>query len=63
MTETVWRGAALVRPGTLAFTGSIGVTGRHSHHAVQIMAADTALTVLGGAAVASSTADHREPES
>jgi hypothetical protein len=50
MTETVWRGAAaLIRPGTLAFTGSIGITGRHSHHAVQIMAADTQLTVLDGA--------------
>jgi AraC-like DNA-binding protein len=39
----------LVRPGTLAFTGSIGATGRHSHHAVQILVADSPITVLDDA--------------
>lgn len=41
-----WGGAALLRPGVLAFTGSIGSTDAHAHHAVQIMTATTALTVL-----------------
>lgn len=41
-----WQGAALLRPGVLAFTGSIGATGQHAHHAVQIMTAPTALTVV-----------------
>ncbi|MEN4478957.1 helix-turn-helix domain-containing protein [Mycolicibacterium cosmeticum] len=37
----------MLRPGVLAFTGSIGSTDAHSHHAVQIVTATTALTVLG----------------
>ncbi|WP_235214943.1 hypothetical protein [Rhodococcus opacus] len=49
MTETLWRGAALIRPGILAFTGSIGATGRHAHHAVQIMAARTPVAVADAA--------------
>lgn len=43
-----WGGAALLRPGVLAFTGSIGPTDAHAHHAVQIITATTALTVLDG---------------
>ena len=41
-----WGGAALLRPGVLAFTGSIGPTDVHAHHAVQIITATTAFTVL-----------------
>lgn len=41
-----WGGAALLRPGVLAFTGSIGSTDVHAHHAVQIITATTAFTVL-----------------
>lgn len=44
-TEPHWQGAALLRPGVLAFTGSIGATERHAHHAVQIITATTAVTV------------------
>lgn len=44
--EPRWGGAALLRPGVLAFTGSIGTTDAHAHHAVQIITATTALTVL-----------------
>lgn len=44
--EPRWGGTALLRPGVLAFTGSIGTTDTHTHHAVQIMAATTAFTVL-----------------
>ncbi|WP_405182572.1 helix-turn-helix domain-containing protein [Nocardia sp. NBC_01377] len=40
-----WEGSALIRPGVLAFTGSIGQTERHSHHAVQVMTAPTRLSV------------------
>ncbi len=43
--EPHWGGAALLRLGVLAFTGSIGSTGTHAHHAVQIMTATTAFTV------------------
>ncbi|TSD94876.1 helix-turn-helix domain-containing protein [Skermania sp. ID1734] len=46
MTEGVWRGSALIRPGILAFSGSIGRTDTHAHHAVQIMTANTPLTVV-----------------
>ncbi|WP_418163410.1 hypothetical protein [Rhodococcus opacus] len=45
MTDTRWRGGALIRPGILAFAGSIGATDTHAHHAAQVMAADTPLTV------------------
>lgn len=45
MTDTRWRGGALIRPGILAFAGSIGATDTHSHHAAQVMTADTPLTV------------------
>lgn len=41
-----WGGTALLRPGVLAFTGSIGTTDTHSHHAVQIMNAATTFTVI-----------------
>lgn len=44
--EPRWGGAALLRPGVLAFTGSIGPTDIHAHHAVQIITATTAFTVL-----------------
>ncbi|MCV7153604.1 MULTISPECIES: helix-turn-helix domain-containing protein [Mycolicibacterium] len=40
-----WGGAALLRPGVLAFTGSIGTTDVHAHHAVQIITATTSFTV------------------
>lgn len=40
-----WGGAALLRPGVLAFAGSIGATDTHAHHAVQIITAATPLTV------------------
>lgn len=36
----------MLRPGVLAFTGSIGTTGQHAHHAVQIMTATTAVSVV-----------------
>ena len=45
-TEPRWGGAALLRPGVLAFTGSIGTTDVHAHHAAQIMTATTAFTVF-----------------
>ncbi|MBV6761421.1 helix-turn-helix domain-containing protein [Rhodococcus opacus] len=48
MTDTRWRGGALIRPGILAFAGSIGTTTSHAHHAVQVMTADTPLTVADG---------------
>ncbi|MDT5055736.1 MAG: hypothetical protein QOF66_4102 [Mycobacterium sp.] len=47
--EPRWQGAALLRPGVLAFTGSIGTTDRHAHHALQIMTAATPLTVVDDA--------------
>lgn len=46
-----WDGAALLRPGVLAFTGSIGLTDMHAHHAVQIMTATTVFMVLDGLTV------------
>ncbi|GAT06880.1 helix-turn-helix transcriptional regulator [Mycolicibacterium novocastrense] len=49
MTQPRWQGAALLRPGVLAFSGSIGPTGRHAHHAVQIMTATTPLTLVDDA--------------
>jgi hypothetical protein len=48
MTEHRWQGSALLRPCVLAFIGSIGATDRHAHHAVQIITATTALTVVDG---------------
>lgn len=48
MTEQPWQGSALLRPGVLAFTGTIGVTEPHAHHAVQIMTAPTAMTIVDG---------------
>ena len=38
-----------VAPGVLAFRGTIGTTDRHADHAVQIVTAATALTVVDGA--------------
>ena len=49
VSEARWEGAALLRPGVLAFSGSIGTTDGHAHHAVQIIIAATALTVVDGA--------------
>lgn len=43
-----WGGAALLRPGVLAFAGSIGSTDTHAHHAVQITTAATPLTLVDG---------------
>ncbi|BBY31528.1 helix-turn-helix domain-containing protein [Mycolicibacterium sediminis] len=43
-----WGGTALLRPGVLAFAGSIGSTDTHAHHAVQIITAATPLTVIDG---------------
>jgi hypothetical protein len=51
MTEHRWQGSALLRPGLLAFIGSIGATDRRAHHAVQIITATTALTVVDGTGV------------
>jgi AraC-like DNA-binding protein len=51
MTEHRWQGSALLRLGVLAFIGSIGATDRHAHHAVQIITATTALTVVDGTGV------------
>ena len=48
MTEQPWQGSALLRPGVLAFTGTIGVTDPHAHHAVQITTASTAMTIVDG---------------
>ncbi|GAB4586174.1 helix-turn-helix transcriptional regulator [Nocardia sp. IFM 10818] len=42
-----WRGDVLLRPGVLAFSGSIGATGRHAHHAVQVMISTSPVTVAG----------------
>lgn len=38
-----WAGAALLRPGVLAFSGAIGPTDTHAHHAVQVMLTDAAI--------------------
>jgi hypothetical protein len=51
MTEHRWQGSAVLRPGVLAFIGSIGATDRHAHYAVQIITATTALTVVDGEGV------------
>ncbi|BBY31561.1 AraC family transcriptional regulator [Mycolicibacterium sediminis] len=48
MTEQPWAGSALLRPGVLAFSGTIGVTDPHAHHAVQVMTAPTAMTIVDG---------------
>lgn len=45
MSATSWQGAVLIRPGVFAFTGSIGPTDTHAHHAVQLMAARDTMTV------------------
>nr|WP_280297058.1 AraC family transcriptional regulator [Nocardia abscessus] len=44
-------GVALLRPGVLAFAGSIGPTELHAHHAVQIVAASTPIVVVDGSGV------------
>lgn len=44
--EPRWGGAALLRPGVLAFAGSIGTTETHAHHAIQIIATTSPLTVI-----------------
>ncbi|KAA1249354.1 AraC family transcriptional regulator [Mycobacterium simiae] len=41
-----WAGAGLLRPGVLTFRGAIGPTDEHAHHAVQVMLADTELTLI-----------------
>ncbi|MFB7874448.1 helix-turn-helix transcriptional regulator [Nocardia sp. NPDC056064] len=49
MSVAGWRGAgALIRPGVLAFAGTIGATDRHAHHAVQIIDAHIPVTVRDG---------------
>jgi AraC-like DNA-binding protein len=42
-----WRGEVLLRPGVLAFSGSIGPTGTHAHHAVQVIVGAGPITVAG----------------
>ncbi len=57
----------MLRPGVLAFSGSIGSTDAHAHHAVQVMTATTALTVRddhgtryrGSKVVVPADAEHR----
>ncbi|NVN52939.1 Transcriptional regulator, AraC family [Mycolicibacterium hippocampi] len=57
----------MLRPGVLAFTGSIGSTDAHAHHAVQVMSATTVLAVLddhgtryrGSKVVVPADAEHR----
>lgn len=44
-------GVALLRPGLLAFAGSIGPTELHAHHAVQIIAASTPIVLVDGSGV------------
>jgi AraC-like DNA-binding protein len=44
-------GVALLRPGVLAFAGSIAPTELHAHHAVQIVAASTPIIVVDGSGV------------
>ncbi|WP_083870807.1 AraC family transcriptional regulator [Nocardia aobensis] len=41
-----WSGSALLLPGVLAYTGAIGPTERHAHHAVQLMVAAGELRVV-----------------
>ncbi|MFC9993844.1 helix-turn-helix domain-containing protein [Nocardia sp. NPDC127526] len=50
-----WRGDVLLRPGVLAFSGSIGATGRHAHHAVQVMISTSPVAVAGDHAEYSGT--------
>ncbi|MFE6921444.1 helix-turn-helix transcriptional regulator [Nocardia sp. NPDC057663] len=58
MSEVAWRGVgALIRPGVLAFAGTIGGTERHAHHAVQIVIADAPVTVLDRAGAAHTGAE------
>lgn len=47
--ELRWYGTALLRPGVLAFRGSIGPTDTHAHHAVQLVTATTPITVVDAA--------------
>ncbi|MBH0779685.1 helix-turn-helix transcriptional regulator [Nocardia bovistercoris] len=42
---------AMLRPGILAFGGTIGETALHAHHAVQVLAATTPLTVMDASGV------------
>ncbi|BDT99330.1 MULTISPECIES: AraC family transcriptional regulator [Nocardia] len=49
--EPAQAGVALLRPGVLAFAGSIGPTELHAHHAVQIVAASTPIVVVDGSGV------------
>ncbi|WP_405176839.1 helix-turn-helix domain-containing protein [Nocardia sp. NBC_01377] len=49
--DTSYRATALLRPGILAFGGTIGETDLHAHHAVQVLAADTPLTVMDASGV------------
>lgn len=46
-----WQGTALLRPGILAFEGEILPTELHAHHAVQVMAACTPISVVDGSGV------------
>ncbi|MGW4092285.1 helix-turn-helix domain-containing protein [Nocardia sp. NPDC004750] len=49
--EPARAGVALLRPGVLAFAGSVGPTELHAHHAVQIVAASTPIVVVDGSGV------------
>ncbi|MET7771070.1 helix-turn-helix domain-containing protein [Nocardia sp. NPDC005366] len=49
--ETAHRATALLRPGILAFGGTITETDLHAHHTVQILAANTPLTVMDASGV------------
>lgn len=44
--EPSWAGAAMLRPGILAFRGIIAPTDRHAHHAVQVVLVDATVTVI-----------------
>lgn len=44
-----WRGEALLRPGHLIYRGVVGPTGTHAHHAVQILAATTPVSLIDSA--------------
>ncbi|OFJ51179.1 hypothetical protein BEL07_24250 [Mycolicibacterium grossiae] len=46
---TGWAGRALLQPGTLVYAGLIGPTGRHAHHAVQVMLTAAPVDVDDGA--------------
>ncbi|UGT92935.1 helix-turn-helix domain-containing protein [Mycobacterium ostraviense] len=42
-----WAGRALLQPGMLVYAGLIGPTGRHAHHAVQVLLTTEPVDVVG----------------